>query len=64
MTHRELELIRRKIVLITWMPRVKGRWNAADVAHAEGYMLAREHALQILTTEMEKLNESQQTNQS
>jgi hypothetical protein len=38
----------RKIEALYWMPRVQGRWDETDVAHAEGFSKAKAEALAAL----------------
>lgn len=41
----ERERCAREVGLLAWMPRVSGRWNETDVAHAEGFNKAKAEAL-------------------
>jgi hypothetical protein len=44
----EQERSRRAIEGLHWMPRVDGRWDETDVAHAEGFKKAKAEALAAL----------------
>ena len=44
----ERERSRRAIEGLYWMPRVDGRWDETDVAHAEGFNKAKAEALAAL----------------
>jgi hypothetical protein len=44
----ERERSRRAIEGLYWMPRVPGRWDETDVAHAEGFNKAKADALRAL----------------
>lgn len=42
---------KRAIEVLHWVPRVEGRWDETDVAHAEGFNKAKTEALQALRKE-------------
>ena len=41
----ECERYKRAIEALHWMPRVPGRWDETDVAHAEGFNKAKAEAI-------------------
>lgn len=44
----ERERCMRALEALHWMPRVDGRWDETDVAHAEGFNKAKAEALAAL----------------
>ena len=49
----EREMCLREIKSLHWTPRVHGRWDGTDVAHAEGFNMAKTKALLVLGPNVE-----------